>query len=240
MNALKLLALECSATAASAALCQEDKVIGEYFLSTGQTHSQTLLPMAEGLLAASGETLAGLDCLAVSTGPGSFTGLRIGIAAVKGMALGADKPCVGVSTLEALAWNLRGFQGVAAAVMDARCGQVYSALFRLDGGAVSRFTPDAAITIAQLGEMLQNQENPVFLVGDGAVLCYNTLLEKLPGLRLAPAHLRLQRASSVGALALEIYQAGGAVDCGRLMPSYLRLPQAERELKKKQQEDCKP
>ena len=240
MNALKLLALECSATAASAALCQEDKVVGEYFLSTGQTHSQTLLPMAEQLLATSGETLAGLDCLAVTTGPGSFTGLRIGIAAIKGMALGAGKPCVGVSTLEALAWNLRGFEGVATAVMDARCGQVYGALFALEEGGVSRLTPDAALTIDQLGELAGETQKPVFLVGDGALLCYNTLSEKLPGLRLAPPHLRLQRAASVGALALEKFRAGQAVDCGLLTPSYLRLPQAERELKKKQQEVSQP
>ena len=237
---MKLLALECSATAASAALCQEDKVIGEYFLSTGQTHSQTLLPMAEQLLATSGETLEGLDGLAVSVGPGSFTGLRIGIAAIKGMAMGAGKPCVGVSTLEALAWNLRGFQGVAAAVMDARCGQVYSALFRLEGGGVERLTPDAAITISQLGGQLEAAAEPVFLVGDGGVLCYNALLDRLPELRLAPPHLRLQRASSVGGLALEKFRRGEAVDCGLLGPSYLRLPQAERELKKKQQEENKP
>ena len=234
---MKLLALECSAAAASAALCTEDKVIGEYFLSTGQTHSQTLLPMVEQLLRTSEETLAGVDLLAVSVGPGSFTGLRIGISAVKGMALGADKPCVGVSTLEALAYNLRGFEGIAASVMDARCGQVYTALFALENRSVRRLCSDSAITITQLGQMLALQKKPVFLVGDGAMLCYNNLLETVPGLILAPPHLRLQRAASVGACALEVFAKEGAVGASALAPTYLRLPQAERELRKKQQEE---
>ncbi|MEA5010397.1 MAG: tRNA (adenosine(37)-N6)-threonylcarbamoyltransferase complex dimerization subunit type 1 TsaB [Angelakisella sp.] len=231
---MKLLALECSATAASVALCTRDKVIGEYFLSTGQTHSQTLLPMTEQLLHTSGETLAGVELLAVSVGPGSFTGLRIGISAVKGIAMGANKPCVAVSTLEALAYNLCGFEGIAASVMDARCGQVYCALFHLEDGRVSRICPDSAMTIADLGKILGEEKKPVFLVGDGAMLCYNILLENVPGLRLAPPHLRLQRAASVGACAWQQYERQGAVSAAALAPTYLRLPQAERELKRKE------
>lgn len=233
---MKIIALEASATAASAAVCHEDRVIGEYFLDTAKTHSQTLLPMLEQLLAAADTRLAEADFLAVTTGPGSFTGLRIAIAAVKGMAMGAELPCVGVSSLEALAYNLRGFSGVAAAVMDARRGQVYAAIFDLCDGQVTRRREDMAISIDQLGEMLEKEEKPVFLVGDGALLCYNTLLEKLPNIRLAPAHLRLQRASSVAACGLQSYRRDGGQHCGGLLPGYLRLPQAERELLQKQKD----
>lgn len=241
---MRILALEASATAASVAVAAEDRVIGEYFLHTGKTHSQTLMPMVEQLLAASDTSLEALDFLAVSTGPGSFTGLRIAIAAVKGLAMGADKPCVGVSSLEALAYNLRGFQGIACAAMDARCGQVYTALFTLTDGGVTRLTPDMAISLLELEKTLNalpgREEKTIFLVGDGADLCYTHLLDKLPDLRLAPSHLRMQRAASVAAAALDTYRLSGGVDCGALLPGYLRLPQAERELLERQQAANRP
>ena len=234
-----VLGIDSSAVAASAAVAEDGRLLGEFYMNTKQTHSQTLLPMVEQLLKSSQTSLADLDLLAVAAGPGSFTGLRISMAAVKGMALGADKPCAGVSTLEALAWNLRGFAGTAAAVMDARCQQVYCALFRLEGGEVSRLTPDGACSLEELGELLENAPKPVFLVGDGAMLCYNTLLERLPDLRPAPAHLRFQRASSVGALALRAAARGETVSCQELTPSYLRLPQAQRELLARQEMSTK-
>lgn len=230
---MKILALEASAVAASVAVVTDDRVVGEFFLDVGKTHSQTLLPMVESLLLSTDTTLAEVDFLAVSTGPGSFTGLRIAIAAVKGLALGADKPCVGVSSLAALAYNLQGFCGTACAVMDARCGQVYTALFALDGGEVTRKCPDMAISLDELGKMLMAEEKTVFLVGDGAVLCYNTLLESVKNLRLAPLHLRQQRASGVAAAAWESFRQAGSISCGELLPGYLRLPQAQRELNEK-------
>jgi len=233
---MKYLVLEGSAAAASCALLEDRKVLGEFFVHIPQTHSQTLLPMAEKLLETCGLTPGELDFFAVTRGPGSFTGLRIAIAAVKGMAMASGKPCVGVSTLEGLARNLTGFEGTAAAVMDARCGQVYAGLFELAGGGVSRLEEDAALSIKALGEILPGMKKPVFLVGDGAELCYNRLLEEPPAgedpggwLRLAPPHLRYQRAAAVGAAALDAWERGEAVDAGALVPSYLRLPQAERE-----------
>lgn len=236
---MKTLALESSAKAASCALLDGDTVVGEFFLHTGQTHSQTLLPMVEQLLTLGGVTPAQLELLAVAAGPGSFTGLRIAMAAVKGLAMARDIPCCGVSTLEALAWNLRGAQGLAGAVMDARRDQVYAALFWLDGaGGVRRLTQDDAIPIEELGRQLAqhrgDQKNSVWLLGDGAMLCYNALLKDLPEVRPAPAHLRLQRASSVGALAQQAAAAGEAVSCRELTPRYLRLPQAQRELLSRQ------
>lgn len=238
---MKYLVLEGSATAASCALLEDRRVLGEFFVNIRQTHSQTLLPMAENLLATCGLTPRDLDFLAVTRGPGSFTGLRIAIAAVKGMAMAAGKPCVGVSTLEGLARNLTGFEGTAAAVMDARCNQVYTASFALTGGTVSRLEEDTALSITELGERLVQMKKPIFLVGDGAELCYNRLLETPPAedpveswLRLSPPHLRYQRAAAVGAAALDAWERGEGMDAGELVPSYLRLPQAERELRKKQ------
>ncbi len=232
---MKYLVLESSAVAASCALLEDEKVLGELFVNIPQTHSQTLLPMAQRLLETCGAAPGELDFLAVTRGPGSFTGLRIAMAAVKGMAMAAGKPCVGVSTLEALARNLTGFEGVAAAVMDARCGQVYTALFTLSEGRVERISPDEALAITELASRLAALGKTVFLVGDGAQLCYNKILEagEAPWLRLAPPHLRYQRASAAGAAALDAWNRGEGVDCGDLVPAYLRLPQAQRELLKK-------
>lgn len=230
---MKYLVLEGSAAAASCALLEDQKVLGEFFVNIPQTHSQTLLPMAEGLLKTCGTAPGELDFFAVTRGPGSFTGLRIAIAAAKGLAMAAGKPCVGVSTLEGLARNLAGFEGTAAAVMDARCSQLYAGLFSLEGGEVIRAEEDCAISIQELGEKLERIKKPVFLVGDGAELCYNKLMEtKSAGdrLRLAPPHLRYQRAAAVGAAALAAWICGEALDAGELVPAYLRLPQAEREL----------
>ena len=230
---MKYLVLEGSAAAASCALLEDQKVLGEFFVNIPQTHSQTLLPMAESLLKTCGTAPGELDFFAVTRGPGSFTGLRIAIAAAKGLAMAAGKPCVGVSTLEGLARNLAGFEGAAAAVMDARCGQLYAGLFSLEGGEVIRAEEDCAISIQELGEKLERIKKPVFLVGDGAELCYNKLMEtKSAGdrLRLAPPHLRYQRAAAVGAAALAAWIRGEALDAGELVPAYLRLPQAEREL----------
>ena len=230
---MKYLVLEGSAAAASCALLEDQKVLGEFFVNIPQTHSQTLLPMAEGLLKTCGTAPGELDFFAVTRGPGSFTGLRIAMAAVKGMAMAAGKPCVGVSTLEALARNLAGFTGSAAAVMDARCGQVYAGLFSLEDGEVRRLAEDTALSVVELGKLLPGLKKPVVLVGDGAELCYNKLMEtKSAGdrLRLAPPHLRYQRAAAVGAAALAAWIRGEALDAGELVPAYLRLPQAEREL----------
>ena len=230
---MRYLVLEGSATAASCALLEDQKVLGEFYVNIPQTHSQTLLPMAQNLLATCGTVPADLDFFAVTRGPGSFTGLRIAIAAAKGLAMAAEKPCVGVSTLEGLAWNLSGFEGTAAAVMDARCGQVYAGLFYLCEGRVARAGEDRALSIQELGEKLDRIKKPVFLVGDGAELCYNRLSETGAfgdSLRLAPPHLRYQRAAAVGAAALAAWGRNEGMAPGELVPAYLRLPQAEREL----------
>ncbi len=226
---MKLLALDCSSQAASCAIAEDGQLLGEYFVNIRQTHSQTLLPMLDNLLASTKISLAEIELFALTTGPGSFTGLRIGMAAVKGLAFGLEKPCMGFSTLETLAWNLAGFSGTACAVLDARCGQVYTALFALEPGGPRRLTPDAALPLAELAEQLAVQNTPIFLVGDGAEMCYNSF-SGMSGLQLAPAALRYQRAGSLCACAFAALQRGQAPQpAAQLAPAYLRLPQAERE-----------
>ena len=224
-----ILAFETSAKAGSVALLENGRLLAENYQNTGLTHSQTLMVMAEDMLKAAGKTVADLTAVAVAEGPGSFTGVRIGVAAAKGMSWGAQLPCCGVSTLEAMAKTLGAWDGFVCACMDARRSQVYNALFAVHGGKLERITPDRAIALADLKEELKNLEKPIFLVGDGSNLCYNTLLEEVPNLVLPPEHRLHQRASGVALLAAEKIAAGENCDGNALAPNYLRLSQAERE-----------
>lgn len=223
-----ILAFETSAKAASVALWEET-LLGESYQNTGLTHSQTLMVMAEDLLKQCGKTPADVTHVAVAAGPGSFTGVRIGVAAAKGFAWGREIPCVGVSTLAAMAVGLGAWQGYVCPVMDARRSQVYNALFRVDCGKCTRIREDRAISLRDLGEDVKNLSEPIFLVGDGSVLCYNTLLETVPGLVLPPEHRRHQRAAGVALEAARILETGERPSGAELVPNYLRLSQAERE-----------
>ena len=147
---MKILALESSAVACSVAVCEDEKLIAQSFQHSGLTHSRTLLPMCGDLLKNCGLTLSEMDVIAVAAGPGSFTGLRIGVAAAKGLAWPEDKPCAGVSTLEAMAWSLAHVEGDICPVMDARRNQVYNARFQAGGGSLTRLCPDRAISIEEL------------------------------------------------------------------------------------------
>ena len=208
---------------------EKGKLLGESYQNTGLTHSQTLMVMAEDLLKACNLTAQDVEAVAVAAGPGSFTGVRIGVAAAKGFAWGGELPCYGVSTLEAMARNLGVYQGYVVPAMDARRNQVYTAIFRADKGILSRMEEDMAISLAELGEKIKNITEPVFLVGDGAVLCYNTLLEEVPGLVLPPEHRMHQRAAGVALAAQAMIDAGDPGNGAELTPNYLRLSQAERE-----------
>ena len=226
---MKILAFETSAKAASVALMDNGKLLGESYQNTGLTHSQTLMVMAEDLLKTCGLTAKDVEAVSVAAGPGSFTGVRIGVAAAKGFAWGAELPCYGVSTLEAMARNLGVYQGYVVPAMDARRSQVYTAIFHAQKGALTRVEADMAISLAELGERIKNFSEPVFLVGDGATLCYNTLLEEVPGLVLPPEHRMHQRAAGVALAAQVMIDAGDPGNGGSLTPNYLRLSQAERE-----------
>ena len=228
------LAFETSAKSASVALTENGKLLGESYQNTGLTHSQTLMVMAEDLLKQCGKTVADITAVAVAEGPGSFTGVRIGVAAAKGFAWGREIPCFGVSTLEAMAVSLGAYEGHICACMDARRNQVYNALFLADGGSLERLTDDRAIALAELKTELEHMDGPVFLVGDGAVLTHKTLSAEVPNLILPPEHRLHQRAVGVALLAEKKQLCGEAGDGNALSPNYLRLSQAERERLEKQ------
>lgn len=233
---MKILAIDTSATAASAALCDENKIIGEFFINTKLTHSGTLMPMVESLLANTNVQTSDITAVAVNCGPGSFTGVRIGVAAAKGLAFADDLPCIEVSTLESLAYNVQSANGIICPVMDARCSQVYNALFKCDGVKPERLCEDRALSIVELSDELKGYNERIILVGDGAELCYNAMKELLPNVELAPMTVRFQRASSTALIALEKFNNNEVLSAAEIMPMYLRLPQAQRELKKKMEE----
>ena len=221
-----ILALESSAKAASVALMEDESLIAQYSQCSGLTHSRTLLPMVEDMLKNTEKKIADVDLIAVAHGPGSFTGIRIGVSTVKGLAWASDKKCVGVSTLEAMAWHGVSAGGLICPVMDARRSQVYNALFETDGdGRPVRLTEDRAVSLAELAGELKDYECAPLLVGDGAKLTYDYLTNEGIACRMAPANLLYQSAWGVGMAALG-KKAGSADD---LLPVYLRLSQAERE-----------
>ncbi len=222
-----ILGIESSAKAASCALVRGGVLIGQCFQCSGLTHSATLLPMAENLLASTGTDRRELDAVAVSRGPGSFTGIRIGVAAAKGLCWALEKPAVGVSTLEAMAWNGagRGEGALVCCCMDARRDQVYNALFRIKDGRPVRLVPDRALSLAELDAELARQEGVPFLTGDGALLVSEYLGDRARGFELAAGPALHQNAWGV-CMAASDKQPESA---GALLPAYLRLSQAERE-----------
>ncbi len=233
---MRILAFETSAKAGSVALLEDGKLLGESYSNTGLTHSQTLLTMAQDLLKSCGRTQKDVTAVAVAAGPGSFTGVRIGVAAAKGFAWAAQLPCCGVSTLEAMALGFGAWEGTVCPVMDARRSQVYNALFAVKGGVCTRLREDRAISLEDLGKELGNMEKPIFLVGDGSLLCYNTLSKQVPGLVCPPEHRLHQRAAGVALAAQAMLERGEACDGASLQPNYLRLSQAERERLEKEKE----
>lgn len=232
---MRILAFETSAKAAGVAVLEDGRLLGEYMQNSGQTHSRTLMKMAEDLLRNCDLKPSDIHAVACAAGPGSFTGVRIGASAAKGFAWGLQLPCYGVSTLEAMVRSIAVADGVYCAAMDARRNQVYTAVFSFEDGVLSRLTEDLAISVEELGEILEIQEKSKMLVGDGAVLCYNKLNTSVSGLRLLPEHLRMQRASGVALLAWDQVQQGLQPSGNDLAPNYLRLSQAERERLNKQE-----
>ena len=225
---MKILALETAAKAVSAAITEDGKVLASAFQDTGLTHSRTLMPLVELLLKNTGLTPADMDAFAVSAGPGSFTGVRIGVSAAKGLAWAADKPCAAVSTLAALARNVAFLDGLIVCAMDARRQQVYNALFEAKDGALTRLTEDRAIALADLAEELRGDPRPKTVLGDGGRMTYDFLTAAGVPCRLAPAHLVKENAVSVALEAEALAQNGGLVTAQDLAPVYLRPPQAER------------
>ena len=220
-----ILAFESSAKPASAALVKDGQLLSQYMQCSALTHSRTLLPMAEDMLKNAELRLSDVDLIAVAHGPGSFTGIRIGVSTVKGLAWAAEKPCVGVSTLEAMAWHGLGAGGYICPVMDARRSQVYNALFKIENGRPVRMTEDRPIALEELAKEVTALGAPVFLIGDGAALCFEYFTAHGVPCVMAPDNLRWQDAWGVAMAAAD--KTPGNAD--ELLPVYLRLSQAERE-----------
>ena len=227
-----ILSIEASAKAASCALCRDGELIAQYFQAVELTHSKTLLPMVESMLSNSGVTLESVDAIACSHGPGSFTGIRIGVAAVKGLAWAADKRCIGVSTLEAMAYNGVSAGGYVCCVMDARRSQVYNALFEIKNGVPVRLCPDRAVSLEELIEDIKMLSGPVFLTGDGTNVAAKAFDAAGILYRRAPAMLLYQNAAGVAMAA----EGKDPVSADELLPVYLRLSQAERERQARMQQ----
>ena len=224
---MRILALETAAKAVSAAITEDGRILASGYQDTGLTHSRTLMPIVECLLRNTGLRVADLDAVAVSAGPGSFTGVRIGVSAAKGLAFAGDKPAAAVSTLAALARNAAFADGLIVCAMDARRGQVYNALFEAREGALTRLTPDRAIALPDLAEELRGDPRPKTVLGDGGRMCRGFLEEAGIPSRLAPPHLLMQNTMSVALEAEDLARAGGLVSAQDLAPVYLRPPQAE-------------
>lgn len=222
---MRILALESSAKAASVALCNSSELVGQYFQNSGLTHSRTLLKMTEDLLSNLELTVSDIDLIAVASGPGSFTGIRIGVSAAIGLAWGADKPVCGVSTLEAMAYLAPYPDRVITPVMDARRGQVYTASFQWRDGRPFRLCPDRAISVDTLIEETRQSDKTPLLLGDGAHLCDEAFRKAEVNAELAMMPIRMQSAWGVALASLN----APAVSPLELQPTYLRASQAERE-----------
>ena len=220
-----ILAFESSAKPASAALVKDGQLLSQYMQCSALTHSRTLLPMAEDMLKNAELKLSDVDLIAVAHGPGSFTGIRIGVSTVKGLAWASEKPCVGVSTLEAMAWHGLAAGGYICLVMDARRSQVYNAIFKIENGRPVRMTEDRPIALDELAKEVAALNAPVFLIGDGAALCFEYFTAHGVPCVMAPDNLRWQDAWGVAMAAAD--KTPGNAD--ELLPVYLRLSQAERE-----------
>ncbi len=229
---MKILAVDSSSITASVAVIDDDKIVSEFFMNAGLTHSQTLAPMIDAVLKNSNTEPKEIDLYAVTNGPGSFTGLRIGAATIKAMAFANNKPCVAVSSLEALAYNSCSENSLICACMDARCDQVYTALFENGSGIISRVAEDSAELIPDLTEKLAKMDKNIEFVGDGALACYNKVIESDASEKyfLLPEHSRYIKAHNVARLALEKYKSDEFCMAEDLSLSYLRIPQAERQL----------
>lgn len=238
---MKILAIDCTAKPASVAVLEDGKVLSSAYTNTGLTHSETLVPMVDSALKHAHLTLDTIDSFAIDAGPGSFTGVRIGVAALKGLVFSDEKNCMAISTLESMAYNFQGLPALESFLicpaMDARRQQVYTALFEWRGGEVHRLMEDKAIPIAVLLETLESYHRPVLFVGDGAILCQNASAESDLDTILAPEQLRYQNAVAVAACAEAKRKAGEPlVGSDEILPVYLRAPQAERELKKRKEQ----
>lgn len=228
-----VLAVDSSSNSATVALVRDDKLIGEISLNDKKQHSILLMPMIDNLLKYNDLTIDNIDGFVVSKGPGSFTGLRIGMATIKGLSMGSGKPAISVSNLDGLANNVKYFDGIICPIMDALRGNVYSSLYKSTDDKLQNLTDYMVISIEELIEKLLAMDDKVIFIGDGTEKYADVLKAKLPRCVIAPNHLNFARASSLGEIGIELLKNGVQDDLNTSSPFYLRKPQAERELEEK-------
>ena len=232
---MKILAVDTSSAVATAAICEDDKLICEFVLNNKLTHSQTILPIIDSCFEKSEMTPEDIDVFAVAEGPGSFTGLRIGVTTIKGLAHAVDKPVTGVNTLEALAYNLPFCPYIIAPIMDARREQVYNALYKFEDGRLIEIAPPRAIALDDCIAELDKMGEKVVFLGDGVPVFKDKIAEKLPDTAFfAPQNCNIQRASCV----CQAAKTKGTIHYAKLAPVYLRKSQAERELEERGNKQC--
>ncbi len=229
-----IFGLDTCCMPATAALCDGEKLVAEFVLNCGKTHSQKIMPQIENMFESIGISCGDIDCFAAACGPGSFTGVRIGAATLKAMAHAYDKPCVSVSTLEALAQNVPYFDGIICPILDARRGQVYTAVFEGGIQGMSRITEDLAVKLDELLESLKNKNKYVLFLGDGIFVHRDTILDEIGDrAKFAAPNLNMNMAGSVAVLGKHAYECGETKSYSEIVPNYIRLSQAEREYKEK-------
>ena len=243
---MRILALDSSGLVASVALVEGDgdirteQIIAEYTVNYKKTHSQTLLPMLDEIVKMTETDLESIDAIAVAAGPGSFTGLRIGSATAKGLGLALSKPLIHVPTLEGLACNLFGCEGIVCPIMDARRRQVYTGIYRFEEGRLKVLRDQMAVGIEELGGYLKEYEEKVTFMGDGVPVFGGDLehtIMKGRKIAFAPANMNRQRAASVGVRGIQYYLEGKMETAAEHRPDYLRMSQAERERKERLKND---
>lgn len=225
---MKILAIDTSSKNSSVAICDNENILSEFNINNSITHSQTIMPMLSSALELAKIKLQNIDIFAVSSGPGSFTGIRIGMSAIKGLALGLNKPCVSISSLESLAYNFLFYNGMICSVIDAKCENVYSSIFKINNQNVIRLSEDRLISINDLCNNLLTYNKDIMIVGDATnILCSSNISNSfIP----SPINLRLQKATSIAKIALEKYNNNQMTNSENLIPLYLNKPQAEKNL----------
>lgn len=231
---MKILAIDSSGLTASVAIANEENLLAEYTVNNKKTHSQTLLPMLDEIVKATDTELETIDAIAAASGPGSFTGLRIGASTVKGLALALEKPVVPVPTLEGLAYNLWGCEGLICPIMDARRNQVYTAVYRFENGDPETVLLQTPMDIDELLDILKEKNDKVTFTGDGTDVYLEHIKKILPKSSFAPVHMNKQRAGSVAFAGLRRFRRGEFINGDDFAPEYLRVSQAERERKERQ------
>lgn len=231
---MKVLAIDSSGLVASVAIVTEDELLAEYTINYRKTHSQTLLPMLDEIVKITNINLKDIDAIAISKGPGSFTGLRIGSATAKGLAMVLDIPIIPVATVDGLAYNLYKSDNIICPLMDARRNQVYTGLYKWIDGEFKVLLEQKPLDIEEISEEINKIAEEVIFLGDGIKVFEEQLIETIKvNYSFAPAHLSRQRAGAIGALGIEYYKKGIMTDADEFVPTYLRMSQAERELASK-------